>query len=186
MTVPASDVRRLLAPARAGDADALGRLLEAYRPYLALLARLQIGRRLQGKADPADLVQEAFLEAHRDFPGFRGATEAELMAWLRQILARNVANLVRRYVGTRGRDVRLERGLEDELAESSRALEQGLAARHSSPSQRAVAREQAARLAAALEALPPGYCEVVVLRHLQGLPFAAVAARMGRSMDSVK
>jgi RNA polymerase sigma-70 factor (ECF subfamily) len=186
MQPPPADAGRLLALARAGDTTALGALLESFRPYLALLARLQIGRRLQGKADPADLVQEAFLEAHRDFPGFRGATEAELAAWLRQILARNVANLVRRYVGTRGRDVRLERRLADELAESSRALERSLAAPSTSPSQRAAAREQAVRLAAALAGLPPDYAEVIVLRHLEGRPFADVAARMGRTQDSVK
>src|SRR5436853_7044180 len=97
MTTPSDEVGRLLASARTGDAGALGAQLESFRPYLALLARLQIGRRLQGKADPADLVQETFLEAARDFPGFRGTTEGELMAWLRQILARNLANLVRRY-----------------------------------------------------------------------------------------
>src|SRR5436309_7367882 len=186
MTRQPDDVGRLIARARAGDAAALGTLLETFRPYLALLARLQIGRRLQGKADPADLVQEAFLEAHRDFPGFRGTSEGELMAWLRQILARNLANLARRYLGTRGRDVRLERNLADELAESSRVLEGGLASPQSSPSQRAVAREQAARLATALESLPAGYGEVIVLRHLEGLPFAEVAQRMRRTQDSVK
>jgi RNA polymerase sigma-70 factor, ECF subfamily len=63
----------LLARARAGDAAARGELLERYRAYLALLARLQIGRRLQGKADPADVVQETFLRAHRDFGRFAGA-----------------------------------------------------------------------------------------------------------------
>jgi RNA polymerase sigma-70 factor (ECF subfamily) len=186
MTTPTAAVRRLLALARAGDADALGRLLEAYRPYLALLARLQIGRRLRGKADPADVVQETFLEAHRDFAAFRGSTEGELMAWLRQILARNLTNLARRYVGTRGRDVRLEQELADELGRSSDALGAALAAPQSTPSQRAVAREQAARLAAALAALPPHYGEVIILRHLEGLPFADVAARLGRTQDGVK
>src|SRR5215471_20215017 len=101
------DPERLLGLARAGSASALGRLLELYRDYLALLARLQIGRRLQSKADASDLVQETFLKAHRDFPRFRGATEAEWVCWLRQILAFNIAHLVRRYCGTAGRDVRL-------------------------------------------------------------------------------
>src|SRR5262245_18106598 len=186
MTRQPDDVGRLIVQARAGDAAALGTVLETFRPYLALLARLQIGRRLQGKADPADLVQEAFLEAHRDFPGFRGTGEAELMAWLRQILARNLANLARRYLGTRGRDVRLERNLADELAASSQVLERGLASPHSTPSQRAVAREQATRLAAALESLPANYADVIVLRHLEGLPFAEVSKRMRRTQDSVK
>jgi RNA polymerase sigma-70 factor (ECF subfamily) len=47
-------------------------MLELYRPYLTLLARLEIDRLPQGKADPADLAQDTFLEAHRDFDQFRG------------------------------------------------------------------------------------------------------------------
>src|SRR3974390_1617541 len=106
---------QLLGLARAGDGVALGELLELYRNYLSLLARLQIGRRLQGKADPADLVQETFLEAHRNFGLFRGHTEAEFVAWLRQILAGRLGLLLRRYFGTKGRDVRLERELGADL-----------------------------------------------------------------------
>src|SRR5439155_18589150 len=96
----------LLRQARAGDGAALGQLLELYQNYLLLLARLQIGRRLQSKVDAADLVQETFLEAHRHFAQFRGTTEEELVSWLRHILAANLANLVRRYLGTRRRDIR--------------------------------------------------------------------------------
>src|SRR5581483_9475540 len=112
----------LLRAARAADADARGRLLDGYRNYLTLLARLQLGRTLRGKADPADLVQETFLRAYRDFGRFRGTTEAELIGWLRRILATTAANVVRHYLGTRGRDVRLERQMADALDESSRAL----------------------------------------------------------------
>src|SRR5262245_35840548 len=108
------DPERLLGLARAGDGHALGQLLEMYRSYLALAARLQIHRHLQSKVDAADLVQETFLKAHRGFAQFRGRSEAELVAWLRQILALNVANLVRHYCGTQGRDIRLERELADE------------------------------------------------------------------------
>ena len=116
------DPEKLLRRARAGDGAALGKLLELYRGYLALLARLQIGRRLQGKVDAADLVQDTFLEAHRHFDQFRGTAEAEVVEWLRQILAGLLANLVRRYLGTQRRDVRLERELADQLAQSSRVL----------------------------------------------------------------
>src|SRR5437660_3236965 len=110
----------LLGLARTGDVEALGQLLRLYDNYLALLARLQIGRRLQGKVDPADLVQETFLNAHRNFPRFEGTTEGEFAGWLRQILAHNLSHLVRRYCGTQRRDVRLERQLADELDQSSR------------------------------------------------------------------
>ena len=181
-----ADPEHLLQEARAGDAATLGRLLELYRRYLALLARVQIGQRLQGKVDASDLVQETFLEAHRHFARFRGASEAEVVRWLRQILAAKLADLLRRYLGTQGRDVRLERDIEDAFDRSSVLLDRGLVAPQSSPSQQAARREQAVLLADALGELPDDYREVLVLRHLEGLTFPEVARRMGRSLDSVE
>jgi RNA polymerase sigma-70 factor (ECF subfamily) len=69
-----TEAEQLLQQARAGHAPALGTLLERYRAYLSVLARVQIGRRLRGKVDESDVVQEAFLGAARDFPQFRGTT----------------------------------------------------------------------------------------------------------------
>jgi RNA polymerase sigma-70 factor (ECF subfamily) len=155
-----------------------------YRNYLSLLARLQIGRRLQGKVDASDLVQEAFLKAYRNFEQFRGATEGELMSWLRQILVLHLLNVMRHH-GVGRRDVRLEKELAAEMDQSSRDLDSALFAKESSPSQQAVRREQAVLLADALEQLPADYREVIVLRHFEGLTFAEVAGRMGRSVDSV-
>jgi RNA polymerase sigma-70 factor (ECF subfamily) len=177
---------QLLHQAQAGDDPALGRLLELYRAYLAVLARVQIGRRLQGKVDASDLVQEAFLGAYRDFPQFRGTTEQEFLGWLRQILASLLANLVRHYQGTQRRDVRLERQLALELDQSSQALDRGLMAPQSSPSQQAIRREQSVLLAGALGRLPDEWRELLILRHLEGLSFPEVAQRLGRTVDSVK
>jgi RNA polymerase sigma-70 factor (ECF subfamily) len=176
----------LLRQARAGDAEARGRLLEAYRNYLALLARAQVGRRLRGKVDASDLVQEAFLKAHRDFAQFRGATEAELAAWLRQILAARLVDLLRRYLGTRRRNVRLERDLAAELEQSSRDLDRGLLTPQASPSEQAARRERAVLLADALERLPPDYREAIILRQVEGLNFAEIAQRMDRTLASVE
>lgn len=182
----ASDVPTLLALARSGEPDALGRMLEHYRSYLAILARVQIGRRLQRKVEEGDLVQETFLEAHRAFPRFRGVTEAELVQWLRQILAARVAMLVRHYFGTQRRNAELERELADELDESSRLLGQAFVASGTSPSQGAARREQAVILADALARLPDDYRTVIRLRHLDGLTFPAVAQQMDRSVDAVE
>jgi len=181
-----TDPARLLEQAREGDAAAAGSLLEMYRRYLTLLARVEIGQRLQGKVDPADLVQDTFLDAHRNLERFRGTTEAELVCWLRQILAGNLANLLRRYLGTRGRDVRLEREVLQAIDRSSVLLDRGLIADQSSPSQQAARREQAVLLANALGELPDDYREVIVLRHLDGLTFPEVAGRMGRSVGAVE
>jgi RNA polymerase sigma-70 factor (ECF subfamily) len=175
-----------LEQARTQGGAAFGELLELYRSYLTLLARLKLGRQLRSKSDSADLVQETFLEAHRHFAAFRGDTEAEFVSWLRQILAGRLAKLARRYMGTQGRDVRLERELMVALEESSQGLERSLAARQSSPSQQAAGREQAVLLAEALDRLPTAYREVLILRHLEGLSFPEVAHRMGRTQPSVK
>jgi RNA polymerase sigma-70 factor, ECF subfamily len=176
----------LLAQARAGDAAARGALLEAHRPYLELLARVQIGRRLRAKADVADLVQDTFLEAHRDLPAFRGTTAAKFAAWLRRVLARNLANLLRHYYGTQARDPRLELELADDLDRSSIALGAVPIAPQSTPSRQAARREDAVRVAEALHSLPPDYRAVLVLRCVDGLSFPAVAERLGRSVDSVE
>jgi len=186
MTTAVPDPQELLCLARAGNGQALGQLLEVYRNYLALLARVQIGRRLQGKVEAADLVQETFLAAHRDFARFRGTTEGEFVRWLQKILAGNLADLVRHYYGARRRDVRLERQLSDELYRSSRILARSLVARGSSPSQLAARRELAVRLADAIQTLPADYGEVIILHHLQELSFPEIARHMGRSLDSVK
>jgi RNA polymerase sigma-70 factor, ECF subfamily len=180
------DVPSLIPQAKAGDESALGELLASYTKYLTLLARVQIGRRLQGKVDPADLVQETFLEAHRQITNFRGISEAELLGWLRTILAGQIALMLRRFLGTKGRDVALERELAVQLDESSQMLDRGLAASTSTPSQHASRREQAVLLAEALDRLNEDYREVIILRHLQGLPFTEVAQRMNRSEDSVQ
>jgi RNA polymerase sigma-70 factor (ECF subfamily) len=185
MSEVSPDLERQLRLARAGDGTALGQLLEAYRNYLIVLARVQIGRRLQGKVDASDVVQEAFLKAHRNFGQFRGQSQKELAGWLRQILLSNLLNLVRQYHGSRRRDLRLERDLAVELDQSSRDLDGALFAKQSTPSQKACKREQAVLLADALGRLPEDYRDVIILRHLEGLPFTEVAARMGRSLDSV-
>ncbi len=147
---------------------------------------MQIGQRLQSKVDAADLVQETFLDAHSSFAQFRGTTAAELLSWLRRVLAFNLASLVRRYRGTKGRDVGLEIELTRNLDESSQALDAAFIASTSSPSQQAVRREQAVVLADALGRLPADYREVIILRQLQGLSFPEVARHMERTLDSVK
>jgi len=187
MTSPAScDCVDLLGRARAGDDDARGSLLESHRDYLELLARIQLGLRLQGKADAADVVQETFLEAHRDLPSFRGSTAPEFAGWLRRALARNIANALRHFYGTQARDPRLEKELADDLDRSSQAIATMVAAPISTPSRQAARREDAVRLAEALQSLSPDYRTVLILRYIDGLTFPLVAERMNRSVDSVE
>jgi RNA polymerase sigma-70 factor (ECF subfamily) len=187
-----SDFRRsdhLLAEARRGEPEALGKLLEHYRNYLYLLARTQIDLHLRTRATASDLVQETFLQACRRFRQFRGSTEQELLAWLRRILVRNLGRLVEKQLGTRKRDARREVPLEGgraALERSADRFELALASQRSTPSAHAQRRELAAQVADELARLPADYRTVIVLRNLEGLTFEEVARRMERSPGAVR
>jgi RNA polymerase sigma-70 factor (ECF subfamily) len=175
----------LLEQTRAGDEAARGRLLELYRNYLRLMARTLISQPLRVRLDASDLVQDTLLKAHRDFAGFLGATEPELIAWQRQILVRSLSDQVKRHRAGK-RDVRRDEALEMMLDRSSAAVQQALAAPVSSPSSIASRREQAVLLADALEKLPSDYREVFIARNLEHIPFDQIAARMGRTSGAVR
>jgi RNA polymerase sigma-70 factor (ECF subfamily) len=157
---------------------------EDYRNYLCQLARLEIGPRLQAKLDASDIVQQAVLHACEKRGQFRGRTEAEWLAWLRAILANAIAAAARRF-GTLARDLARERSLEEGLELSSSRLEALLVADHTSPSERAVRREELLRLASALGQLPEDNRTVVELHHLKGLPIADIARELGRTPPAV-
>jgi RNA polymerase sigma-70 factor, ECF subfamily len=176
----------LIRAAKADGPEALGRLLDRYTCYLTLLARVEVGRQLQGKLDSADIVQEAFLYAHRHFAEFRGGTEPELVAWLRRILVGVLANTVRHYFGTKARDPRLEQDLTAGLDRSSQQMAREIASSGSSPSEAAERRELSVVFANALGRLSDDYREVLLLRHFEDLTFPAVADRMGRSLKTVE
>ncbi len=175
----------LLRDARAGNECALGELLNRYRPYLGLLARLKVDRQLQARMDDSDLVQDTCLSAHRDFPQFLGKTSQEFTAWLREVMAHVAANHIRDQHRQR-RDVRRERDLRQMLNESSQMLDRALADNHSSPSQGANRQERAVLLADALSQLPADYREVLVLRELEGKSLAEVAQQMDRSVNATQ
>jgi RNA polymerase sigma-70 factor (ECF subfamily) len=163
------------------DAAPDGRDLERHRDYLRLLARAGLDPRLQAKLDPSDVVQQTLLEAHKDRAAFRGDSPEQLRAWLRQVLARNLANALRDFRRDK-RDLAREQAL---LEASSARVEAWLIAEGSSPSAGPQRQEEAARLAAALEALPEAQREVVALRHLHGWSLHDIARHVGKSTTAV-
>jgi RNA polymerase sigma-70 factor, ECF subfamily len=161
-----------------------GPTLERFRAYLRLLARMQMGPRLQGKLDPSDLVQQTLLQALQALDRFRGHSDAELAAWLRQILAHKLTNAARE-LGRAKRDVGRECSLEAALEQSSARLEAWLVAEQSSPSQQAQRKEQVLRLAEALDSLPEGQREALTRRYLQSWSLDDIGRQLGRSPSAV-
>jgi RNA polymerase sigma-70 factor (ECF subfamily) len=184
-----ASVERLLAGARQDGNDPLGRLLELYRNYLTVLATTQISPRLRRRMAPSDLVQETMLAAHRDFAQFRGESERELLAWLRQILINCLHHAIEVHLKAKKRDLRCEVSIEQVSAALDKSVvnfANVLADRGPSPSAPARHRERSVALADQLAKLKPHYRDVIVLRNLQGLSFDEVAARMDKKPSTVR
>ena len=184
MAQPPTDAAQQLPAARAGSREALGQVLEACRAYLLHIANEGIGADLQAKEGASDLVQETFLEAHRDFARFQGDTEAELLAWLRCLLLNNMANFVRGYKATGKRQVGREVPLE--TGDSSKAGPTDFVVDMPSPSMEAMAHEKAEALARALERLPEDYRRVINLRNQERREFDDIGRLMNRSTDAAR
>lgn len=176
----------LISRAKAGDATALGSLLEHTRSYLTVLGRAQIGRRLRAKADLDDLVQETHLQAYREFPRFEGDHDAAFLAWLRAIFASRLHKLLRHYA-TEARDLSREQDLSAAFDESSRLLG-GLvpASPDPSPSAQVSNEEELLRVTEEVMQLPDDAREALLLHHLEGLPWEEVGQRLGRTADAAR
>lgn len=154
--------------------------LERYREYLRLLVRLQVDGQWQGKLDLSGIVQQTLLEAHQGLTRKPAGAAPIRSAWLRQILANNLRDEIRK-LGAAMRDVSRECSLETALAASSARLEAWLAVDQSSPSQRAMQEEQLLALAGALAQLPEDQRRAVELHHLQGRSLDLVAQALQRT-----
>lgn len=167
--------QRALERARQGDIQALGELLESFRPYVRVIVHALREKRLQSVLDESDLIQDALLEARRSFAGFRGTTVAELTVWLRQIVLRTCQRTQQRL----GKGDAAREPLAENLVEL-------LPDAGSSPSAVAIRHEQAARMAEALTRLPEEMQQVLLARHADDLAHAAIAREMGRTEGAVR
>lgn len=158
--------------------------LEEFRNYFRLLIQLRLDPRWQRKFDASDIVQQTFLEAHEKRSQFRGSNKDEWLAWVRQILAHNLADALRA-ARREKRDATRERSLEKALEASAADLSSWLAADQSSPSQQADRHERALRLAEALAMLPDAQREALVLQYWHGWTLAEIGNRLGRSPAAV-
>jgi RNA polymerase sigma-70 factor (ECF subfamily) len=169
-------------PSESGEA--WGELLERFRAYLLLVANEELDTDLQAKLGASDLVQETLLEAHQDRSGFRGNTYGEFLGWLRQILLNNLANYRRHYQQTGKRRTAREFSLDADGSVSGFNVE--LVDDTTSPSGKAIRREEADALQGALDKLPDDYRQVLILRNREHLSFAEIGSRMNRSADAAR
>jgi RNA polymerase sigma-70 factor (ECF subfamily) len=158
---------------------------EQLRAWLRYHARLLLDDRLRGKVDPSDVVQETLLKAIEHQAQLRGQSEAQRRAWLRQILANTLADLVRRYLQGRKRNVGREQSLDDALQQSSARLEGWLADDAAAPQDQVEQHERLLWLAEQLATLPEDQRQAVQLKHLHGCSVDEIARHLGRSTASV-
>ena len=179
-----SKVTALIASARQGDQAARDELFEYCRNYVNVIARSNVETWMRAKVDASDLVQQTLLEAHKGFQDFQGASEGEWLGWLRQILAHNTHDFIRKYRAGK-RDVKKEFPIQQQSPNASERMID-LSAQLQTPSQIMIGHEREFELANAISQLPDDYQEVIQLRNLQRLPFDDVAERMGRTRGAVQ
>jgi RNA polymerase sigma-70 factor (ECF subfamily) len=176
--VPLNRFRGLLAASRQGSREALGELFGLFRTYLLAIADDELGAELQAKGSGADVVQDAFLEAQQLLDRFQGEGPEELRAWLRAVLLNKLREFRQRYHRARSRQV----GRETSLEGASESLLDDTA----TPSSAAAHREQVEQVIGAVARLPEDYQNVLRWRSWEGLSFAQIGQRLGRSEDAAR
>jgi RNA polymerase sigma-70 factor (ECF subfamily) len=157
---------------------------ERFRDYLMMVARGMIGVSYRGKIDAEELVNQSLFKAFQQLEQFRGTSEAEQIAWLRQILA-NIVNGAIRHLHRDKRDIDREQRLAVADWDQSCSDFLGITCGLTSPSVKAVKHEQELALAGALARLPEQQRSAVELRHLQGCSMQETADALETSVAAV-
>jgi RNA polymerase sigma-70 factor (ECF subfamily) len=187
MPSPEPDTEELLNQAARGDRSAVDALLARHRDRLRGMVRLRLDGRLAARIDPSDVVQEALMEAVAKLPEYLAKRPVPFYTWLRRLAWEKLVKLHERHLNAGKRSVLQEQTVDLRLPDDSvRNLARRLAARASSPSQQLMHQEMCERVRAALARLPEGDREVLVLRYLEELATAEVAAVLQISEAAVK
>ena len=138
----------------------------------------RLDRRVRGRVDPSDVMQDGFADALAKLPGYLADPKIPLFLWLRLVVGERLTKIHRDHLGAQARDaareVSLYRG--PMPAASSAALAAHLLGKFTSPTQAAVRAERLLRVQEALNALDPLDREVLSLRHFEHLTHAEAAA----------
>jgi RNA polymerase sigma-70 factor (ECF subfamily) len=171
----------LLQRAAAGDAAALGELLEGQRKRLRRMVKLRLDPRLQGRVDPSDVLQEAYLEATQRLAEYVREPKMPFFLWLRFLTGQRLLQVRRRHLGTEARDAGREISLHQGAmpAASSASLAAQLLGKLTAPLQAAIRAEMKLRLQEALTSMEPLDREVLALRHFEQLSNSETAEVLG-------
>jgi len=175
----------LLEQAGQGDVRARDQLLALHRDRLRRMVAVHLDRRMAARIDPSDVVQEALADACQQLPRYLRERPLPFYPWLRQLAWNRLVELYRKHVMAQRRSVNREErpALPDE---SVLELADRLVGNVSSPSKQIIREEMRQRVRQALVALPERDREVLVMRHLEQLPMAEIAAILGSSEGAVK
>jgi RNA polymerase sigma-70 factor (ECF subfamily) len=172
---------RLARAASQGDDQAWEQLTDAYRTRLRQMVALRLDRRLQGRLDASDVIQEAYIDAARRLPEYAANPTMPFFLWLRFLTGQRLLEQHRRHLGAKARDAGREISLyAGAFPETTTAhLAANFVGRLSTPSQAAVRIEQKLRLQEALNSLEPLDREILALRHFEQLSNGEVAEVLG-------
>ena len=177
----ASENQILLERALGGDGGALAELFQRHRNRLEQMVRLRLDRRLQGRLDPDDVLQEAYLDVVRRFPEYAADPSMPFYLWLRFLTGQRLVDLHRQHPGAKMRNAGLEVSLYrgDFPRTSSASLAELLLGRLTTASQAAIRAETQLRVQEALNAMDPIDREILVLRHFEMLSNEETAQVLG-------
>jgi RNA polymerase sigma-70 factor (ECF subfamily) len=194
-----SEVRRLVDQAAQGDDAAWERLMSEHRPRLRRMVALRMDRRLNGRIDPSDVIQESYIDAARRLKEYSENPSMPFFLWLRFLTAQRLMEQHRRHLGAQARDANREISLyHGAFPEATTAdLAAHLLGKLSTPSQVAIRVEQTIRLQEALNSLEPIDREILALRHFEqfsngeaaevlGLDKSAASKRYARALVRLK
>src|SRR4051794_18837485 len=171
----------LIRRAAGGDEAALADLFGRYRKRLRQMVRLRLDRRLQGRVDPSDVLQEAYLDVAEQLPHYLGKPDMPLFLWLRLVAGQRLIRIHRRHLGAAmrdaGREVSLYRGALPQASSVSLAAQ--LLGRFTSASRAIVRAEVQLQLQSALNGLDPLDREIIALRHFEELSNGEAAEVLG-------
>jgi RNA polymerase sigma-70 factor (ECF subfamily) len=176
-----SETSELVRRAQDGDEHALAALFTLYRARLRKMVRLRLDRRLAGRIDASDVLQDAYLEVKKRSGDYFRNPSLPVFLWLRLMTGQKLAEIHRFHFGIKmrdpGQEVSLHRGSLPQA--SSVSLAELLLGRLTSPTRAARRAEMQVRLQNVLNAMDPVDREILSLRHFEELSNAETAQVLG-------